>query len=208
MFPSRMPSMVVTILNLTLPDSVTCPPFVRPVSLMQVIWKPQSFPMSLKLTGRRVWLVWTLITLSLTIVRVPLEAMSVSLNRRGMPEWAWCPGSSGPPLHHHHLASDFSHVSMWWIVMLLLSVIPPLLKVFVAQSSNVHGEPSHSYPHPFCADNSTTFVQHADSKMAFQSRFLIKPNLLSDASPPSIHSIVPTPSTLYATLGPPPSPPP
>ena len=62
---------------------------------------------------------------------------------------------------------------------------------------------------PFCADNSTTFAQHADSKMEFQSRFLIKPNLLSDVSPPSIHSIVPMPSTLYATLGPPPpSPPP
>ena len=32
----------------------------------------------------------TLITLSLAIVRGPFEAMSLSLNRRGMPEWAWC----------------------------------------------------------------------------------------------------------------------
>ena len=54
---------------------------------------------------------------------------------------------------------------------------------------------------PFCADNSTTFAQHADSKMEFQSRFLTKRSLLSDVSPPSIH---PTPSTLYATLGSPP----
>jgi len=38
-------------LQVTFPDSVTCPPFVRPIPLMQVIWKSQSFPMSLKLTG-------------------------------------------------------------------------------------------------------------------------------------------------------------
>jgi len=53
----------------------------------------------------------------------------------------------------------------------------------------------------FCADSSTTFAQHADSKMEFQSRLLTKPSLLSDVSPPSIH---PTPSMLYATLGSPP----
>ena len=50
---------------------------------------------------------------------------------------------------------------------------------------------------PFCADNSTTFAQHAKSKTEFQSRFLTKPSFLSDVSPPSIN---PTPSTLYATL--------
>ena len=55
----------------------------------------------------------------------------------------------------------------------------------------------------FCADNSTTFAQHADFKVEFQSRFLTKPSLLSDLSPPSTNL---TPSTLYATLGPPPPP--
>ena len=48
---------------------------------------------------------------------------------------------------------------------------------------------------PFCADNSTAFAQHADSKIEFQSRFLTKPSLLSDVS---IH---PTPSTLHVTFG-------
>ena len=48
MFPPRIPTVVTGVLSSMLPDSVTCPPLIRPISLMQVTWKAQSSSMSLK----------------------------------------------------------------------------------------------------------------------------------------------------------------
>ena len=56
---------------------------------MQVTWKAQSFSMSLKLAARRVWFIRTT-KLTLAIVSGPIAAMSLNLNRRGMPKWVWC----------------------------------------------------------------------------------------------------------------------
>ena len=89
-FPSRIPSMMVTILNVTFPDSVAWPPFIRLISLMQAIWKSQSSPMSPKSAARRFWFIWTLRTLSRAIVNGPIAVISLNLNWRRMPEYTWC----------------------------------------------------------------------------------------------------------------------
>ena len=52
--------------------SVTCPPLIRPISLMQAIRKAWSFQITLKSTARRVWLIWTARTFSLAIVSGPI----------------------------------------------------------------------------------------------------------------------------------------
>ena len=52
--------------------SVTCPPLIRPISLMQAILKAWSFQITLKSTARRVWLIWTARTFSLAIVSGPI----------------------------------------------------------------------------------------------------------------------------------------
>lgn len=86
MFPSRIPSAVTAILSLTPPDSVTCPPPIRPIFLMQAIRKAQSSPMSLKSAARRVWFVRTARKSTLAIVSGTIAATSLNSNRRGMPE--------------------------------------------------------------------------------------------------------------------------
>ena len=86
MFPSSILSTVTAIPSFMLPGSVTCCLLIRPISLMQMIWKSQSSPMCLKSTARRVWFVWTLRTLSLAIVSGPIaqieqeEKMSLNVS--------------------------------------------------------------------------------------------------------------------------------
>jgi len=60
------------------------------ISLVQVIWKDQSsqITITLKSAARRICFFWTLRTLFLAIVSGPIEAMSLRVNRRRIPEWA------------------------------------------------------------------------------------------------------------------------